>query len=150
MLEKGSYTNQKYALRDLPSDTNRPSKSGLNAAREYLRFVSMGVDLRQNYIDLVRAIAEQLENGIPVKELMGFLDAPKLTSSLQLFERVSENGYDDEVCQVCQRALKCIVLASKGTKRSTCSKEGKKSKKQSTLSFASTKKSEEQEGPDEL
>eukprot|EP00292_Cryptomonas_paramecium_P025792 CAMPEP_0113724624 /NCGR_PEP_ID=MMETSP0038_2-20120614/39202_1 /TAXON_ID=2898 /ORGANISM="Cryptomonas paramecium" /LENGTH=71 /DNA_ID=CAMNT_0000654585 /DNA_START=101 /DNA_END=313 /DNA_ORIENTATION=+ /assembly_acc=CAM_ASM_000170 len=56
--ERGSWTNQEYALRDLPPHRLQ----GFRAARAYLAFPeSGGVSLRRNYLEMMLAIAEQLE-----------------------------------------------------------------------------------------
>ena len=96
-------TNRRYALRDVDD-----SKSGTKAARAYLRFQDANVDLRGNYLAIASAAAEQLERGVPCKELMGFLDAPKLKSSLQLFLRASQDGFDQEIHEACARALRAL------------------------------------------
>ncbi|CAJ1359207.1 unnamed protein product [Effrenium voratum] len=67
--ERGSIRNQRYALR---SDEE---------VREYLRFEEDGVNLRDNYLGLMRAIREQLRNGCKAIGLLGVVDEPKLRSS---------------------------------------------------------------------
>ena len=104
--ERGSSINKRYALRDLSPHNHR----GTDAARAYLRYIDQdkGVNLRTNYLALVIAIAEQLEKGISNCQLMGILDAPKLVSSLELFQSVSCDGFDDDVYNACTSAL--VVL----------------------------------------
>jgi len=102
-VERGSGTNKSYALRDLPPN----ELSGDNAARAYLKYNDLGVNLRENYLEIVTEIAVQLEKGIGLKQLMGFLDAPKLVSSVELFHNASSNGVDEEVHVACSRVLKC-------------------------------------------
>jgi hypothetical protein len=66
---------------------------------------------------MMTAIAEQLENGISSYDLMGFLDAPKLISNVELFERISrENVKDDDLNSVCIRALKILKNEKKSKK----------------------------------
>mmetsp|Transcript_80986 Transcript_80986/g.241324 ORF Transcript_80986/g.241324 Transcript_80986/m.241324 type:complete len:183 (-) Transcript_80986:90-638(-) len=104
-VERGSGTNQQYALRNKPPDSLR----GDEAARAYLEFQSDGVNLRECYLEMMTAVAEQLESGISGVDLVGFLDDPKLRSSLRLFESVSRDGHDDEeVHRVCMRALQAL------------------------------------------
>ena len=94
-VERGSSTNQRYALRDLAPHTDR----GDDAAKAYLRFPESddGVNLRANYLAIVRAVTHQVkEKGVRPLDLVGFLDDPKMRSSLKLFERVSR-GFDEEV-----------------------------------------------------
>lgn len=103
-IERGSWTNKRYALRDKPD-----ALTGDNAAKAFLRHPEMdGVDLRQNYILIMTAVAEQVEAGVSVRSLVGFLDDPKLRSSLRFFERISRNGFDNEVHAVCVRALEAM------------------------------------------
>eukprot|EP00931_Biecheleriopsis_adriatica_P111085 TRINITY_DN85427_c0_g1_i1.p1 TRINITY_DN85427_c0_g1~~TRINITY_DN85427_c0_g1_i1.p1 ORF type:complete len:201 (-),score=33.17 TRINITY_DN85427_c0_g1_i1:8-610(-) len=103
-VERGSMTNKSYALRD-----HRPNQlRGDDAARAYLRTEAEGVCLRRNYIEMMTAVAEQLEEGVPPVQLVGSLDDPKLRSSLRLFERISRNGFDAEVNSTCLRALKAL------------------------------------------
>jgi uncharacterized protein (DUF1810 family) len=106
-VERGSWTNQRYALR------------GDDAAVAYLTFKHDGVDLGKNYKDIITAIAEQLEAGVDPVDLMGFLDAPKLVSNVELFERISRTKYEDkELNAVCVRALKILQIKKKKKKRS--------------------------------
>ena len=102
-IEKGSRMNREYALRDI-SDP----KKGVDATRAYLRFQDKNVNLRENYLLIATAVAEQLEKGVQVGELMGRLDTPKLKSSLRLFQEASAEGFDDEIHAVCQRALSSL------------------------------------------
>ena len=116
--EKGSYTNRQYALRD---PDNR--KSGDKATKAYLELPETdGVCLRQNYLNITLAIADQLENGNDSKSLMGFLDAPKLESSVKLFERIAGDIGDLEVKAACSRVVKCFekeksIKKSRGGRR---------------------------------
>lgn len=104
-VERGSYMNQEYCLRDLPPN----DKVGFDACRAYLRFpTTEGVNLRSNYLAIIAAVGDQLEKGIRPVSLAGCLDEPKLRSSLKLFEKVSRGGFDDEVHQVVSRALKLM------------------------------------------
>ena len=105
-VERGSFMNQEYCLRDLPPNT----KVGYDACRAYLRYpTTNGVNLRQNYIDIIKAVGDQLERGVKPVSLVGFLDEPKLRSSLRLFEKVSrENNFDPEVQAVASRAMKLM------------------------------------------
>lgn len=105
-VERGSYTNRRYALRDLPPN----EKKGDDAARAYLSCKY----LRKNYIKIVNAIADQLESGNDSISLMGVLDAPKLKSSLELFKRIAIiphgdfPGNDFEVRDSCARVLRSL------------------------------------------
>ena len=45
------------------------------------RFEADGVNLRDNYLGLMRAIREKLKEGCEVTQLMGMVDEPKLRSS---------------------------------------------------------------------
>lgn len=105
-VERGSYINQEYCLRDLPPNT----KVGYDACRAYLRFpTTNGVNLRQNYIDIIKAVGDSLERGVSPVSLVGFLDEPKLRSSLRLFEKVSrQDNFDPECHAVVARAMKLM------------------------------------------
>ncbi|CAJ1403897.1 unnamed protein product [Effrenium voratum] len=93
-VEKGSSVNRKFALSD-------------DEARAYLEFEAEGVNLRQNYLDMMTAVLEQLKAGRTPVALMGSMDAPKLSSSVQLFERIS-NGADPELNKVL-RDIKAVL-----------------------------------------
>jgi uncharacterized protein (DUF1810 family) len=76
--EKGSSMNREYALR---SDA---------AARAFLRFE--GGVLRDHYVELIGAVATQLERGADARRLVGAVDEPKMRSSVRLFERISRGA----------------------------------------------------------
>jgi uncharacterized protein (DUF1810 family) len=94
-VERGSGTNIRYALRDLPPHTKR----GDEAARAFLRFPTVaGVNLRRNFLAMMTAILEQLtDHRGTLLLLVGRADDPKVRSSLRLFERISRDGIDLEV-----------------------------------------------------
>lgn len=100
-VEKGSTQNQEWCLRDKPPYQLR----GDDAARAYLKFEAEGVILREKYMTMMAAVADQLASNIPPTKLVGMLDEPKLRSSLRLFERVSRGGFDADTNRVCRRAL---------------------------------------------
>jgi len=91
-VEKGSSVNRKFALR---SDEE---------ARAYLAYENDGVSLRQNYLAMMTAVRDQLRAGKSVPSLMGQFDAPKLASSVRLFERVTR-GSDDQLHSVLQDVM---------------------------------------------
>ncbi|CAK9115368.1 unnamed protein product [Durusdinium trenchii] len=86
-VERGSSMNRKFALRD-------------EEAKAFLSFEADGVNLRENYLKIMTAVRDQLKAGRAVASLMGTFDAPKLTSSVALFERMTCDGSDDELYQV--------------------------------------------------
>ena len=101
--ERGSGMNRSYALRDAPG-----APTGDLAAAAFLQWRTEGVlMLRENYVSIMTMVAEHLEAGIRPVDLVGFLDDPKLRSSLKLFERVSR-GLDEEANTVCMRALRAL------------------------------------------
>lgn len=103
-VERGSHTNRSYALRDKkPND-----KRGDDAAQAYLRFEHSGVNLRNNYLEVLTAAVKQLEAGVTCRRLFGGLDDPKLRSSVKLFERASRGGFDEAVNEMCLRALNVL------------------------------------------
>eukprot|EP00913_Durusdinium_trenchii_P004611 g4280.t1 len=81
-VERGSSMNRKFALRD-------------EEAKAFLSFEADG-----NYLKIMTAVRDQLKAGRAVASLMGTFDAPKLTSSVALFERMTCDGSDDELYQV--------------------------------------------------
>uniref|UniRef100_A0A0G4GR98 Uncharacterized protein n=1 Tax=Chromera velia CCMP2878 TaxID=1169474 RepID=A0A0G4GR98_9ALVE len=100
----GSYQNQRYCLRDGPG-----ASVGLEAARAYLRFDHPEVNLRENYLEAVGAVTEQLRRGVPVEKLLGKVDVPKVYSSLRLFEKTSLEEKDMQVNRACKDALKFFI-----------------------------------------
>lgn len=57
---------------------------------------------------ITQAVAEQLEKGVTFRHLVGFLDDPKIRSSLRLFERISRESGDAELNAACVRAMKLL------------------------------------------
>jgi len=91
--ELGSAKNQRYALR----------KKGEGLA--YLSFQADGMNLRQNYIEIMGAVRDQLARGISAISLMGIEDVPKLQSSATLFESLGREARDQEVQALCSSVL---------------------------------------------
>lgn len=84
-IEKGSSQNRKFALR---SDEE---------AKAFLAFEADGVNLRSNYLKIMGVVRDQLQTGKTACSLIGNFDEPKLVSSVQLFERVTSDGTDEEL-----------------------------------------------------
>lgn len=105
--ERGSSMNRKYALRD---DTQ---------ARAYLLLETIrGVNLRWNYIVVLREIAKQIETkGATLDTLLGPVDASKAISSFRLFERIGRMLEDEEVCNLCERVLELVKHPQQRSKR---------------------------------
>lgn len=113
-VECGSLMNRKYALRDFPPNDT----VGYDAARSYLKQLPVtdgdgGVCLRDNYLLLIEAAAQQLESGNNEENLWGLLDAPKARSGIKLFEKVSRGSAakemrDAEVNEICRRYAKLV------------------------------------------
>jgi len=95
-VELGSAKNRHYSLR------------GEGEARAYLAFEADGVSLRRNYLEILAAVRDQLVGGVSAAALMGVLDAPKLVSSVLLFERLSRVVCDDELHTVCREVLQLL------------------------------------------
>jgi len=104
-LEHGSSTNMKYSLR-----TDEESHS-------FLKFEADGVNLRNNYIDIITAVRDQLQCGTSAKHLMGPLDEPKLASSVRHFHRISDEIDDTELCELCAEVLLLLKPVSPGNTR---------------------------------
>eukprot|EP00927_Polykrikos_kofoidii_P065829 TRINITY_DN61547_c0_g1_i1.p1 TRINITY_DN61547_c0_g1~~TRINITY_DN61547_c0_g1_i1.p1 ORF type:complete len:163 (+),score=20.24 TRINITY_DN61547_c0_g1_i1:58-546(+) len=102
-VEVGSKTNQHYALR---SD---------DQARGFLAFEADGVNLRNNYLEIMNEIASQLQSGISPVMLLGEADVPKLNASAQYFQRIARGVGDEEVADVCTKVLR---LSPHGSTRS--------------------------------
>lgn len=100
--EQGSHTNQHYALRDKPNGL-----SGNRAALAYLLYpTTRGVNLRAHLLELVTAVQQQLDAGVTPLALLGAADVHKVKSCLQLFQRVTGNGIDAEVHDLCTHVLR--------------------------------------------
>jgi len=103
-VEKGSPQNVEYALR---TD---------DQARAVLSFEADGVNLRQNYVAIMKAILEQLRAGKTALGLLGEMDEPKLVSSAELFERITRDGVDDELNAICKDILKLANVGADALK----------------------------------
>jgi len=97
-IEKGSANNMKFALR---SDEE---------AHAYLSFQANGVDLRDNYFEIVRALREQLAKGkMPFQRG----DIPKMRSNIALFERISREARDTELHALLQEVIALVRAREK-------------------------------------
>ena len=102
--ERGSSMNRHFALR------------GDEAVKAYLAYKDEETkfSLRQNYILIVSAISQQLKYGNSLLNMLGPLDKDKAISSFKLFGRIAKQINDQELEQVCDRALE---LSSKTNKK---------------------------------
>lgn len=98
-VERGSSDNRKYALR---SDEE---------VLAFLQFQADGVDLRKNFLELLTAVRDQVRSGRHPTSLMGKLSAPKLVSSVRLFERVTRGGSDKELYTVLEELMELLMPA---------------------------------------
>lgn len=103
-VERGSADNRKYALR---SD---------DEVEAFLGFQDEGVDLRGNYLGIMRAVRDQLRAGKHPMSLLGKLSAPKLCSSVRLFERVTTGMGDRELHSVLEELMELLDMPSGGFK----------------------------------
>mmetsp|Transcript_11181 Transcript_11181/g.21580 ORF Transcript_11181/g.21580 Transcript_11181/m.21580 type:complete len:176 (+) Transcript_11181:101-628(+) len=94
-----SPTNYYYALK---SDEE---------AKAFLDLDLDGVNLRQNYITIMTAIAEQVEGGNTLENLVGWVDHPKVCSSVRYFKKIAEANGDVELEVVLQRVAKAADIA---------------------------------------
>lgn len=94
-IEKGSPNNKKYALRNDEE------------VRAYLSFKAQGVDLRQNYLNMMQLVKEQLSHG---KMPFGRMDEPKLRSSLKLFSRVVREDADTQLFELLCEVLELLGM----------------------------------------
>jgi uncharacterized protein (DUF1810 family) len=83
--EAGSSRNRMYAIRTEAE------------ARAFLTFAADGVNLRKNYMEVCSATLSQLRAGVSAKSIFGFIDEPKLRSSVRYFEQVTRDGVDIEL-----------------------------------------------------
>eukprot|EP00927_Polykrikos_kofoidii_P061675 TRINITY_DN56508_c0_g1_i1.p1 TRINITY_DN56508_c0_g1~~TRINITY_DN56508_c0_g1_i1.p1 ORF type:complete len:595 (-),score=71.14 TRINITY_DN56508_c0_g1_i1:39-1823(-) len=102
-IEKGSRVNRKFALR---SDEE---------AAAYLEFEADGVSLRQNYLEIMIAVRDQLKAGAKAMSLVGHFDGPKLASSAAFFERITRASGDEELHAVLKQVVD--LLSSVGNSR---------------------------------
>lgn len=121
--ERGSYTNQLYSVR---SDEQ---------ALAYLKFVGDGQNLRNNYLDIMQAILQQVKGGRDPVRLIGMVDYPKMISSVKYFNKICANGVDDEIYKVTKELLP-LIPEKKKKKKSAFSfmRRSKKSKSEDTES----------------
>lgn len=99
--EKGSATNQHYALRDRPD-----ALTGDRAALAYLLYpTTNGINLRAHLIELTAAVLQQLERGTPALVLLGEADVPKLRSCMKWFQSVTSYNIDPVVHELCTSVL---------------------------------------------
>ena len=61
--------------------------------------------MRKNYIEITNALAEQLAKGSSLLSVVGFLDDPKIRSSLRHFERIARQSGDQQLQDSCLRAM---------------------------------------------
>ena len=97
--EVGSGTNRKYALR-----TDEEAKA-------YLAFEHPTVSLRTNYLEMMRLVASQLEEGVNPTRLMG-IDVPRLKASAAYLERMArQDEVDDaEMCAACAEVMERLGM----------------------------------------
>ena len=94
--EVGSGTNRKYALR---TDEE---------AKQYLAFKHPAVSLRTNYLEMMRVVASQLEEGVNPTRLMG-IDVPRLKASAAYIERMARQD-DAEMCAACAEVMERLGM----------------------------------------
>jgi len=92
-IERGSPKNKHFSLKSEAE------------ARAYLNFEADGVKLRSNYLSILHAIRDQLSIGVTVVNLLGARDAPKLASSVKLFERIARAIGDRDLHRACREIL---------------------------------------------
>ena len=97
-VEVGSGLNAQYAIR---SDAE---------ALAYLRAGS----LRQNYLDIMAAVATQLEAGTTPMRLLG-IDVPRCEASVNFFKAIAhpDKADDTELAAVCDRVLTRLAASSR-------------------------------------
>jgi len=99
--EVGSSMNQHFALR------------GDDCVEAYLQFERKGINLRQNYLTILKAVQEQLEDGVTMLRLFGPMDVTKAQSSFQLFRRIAHAMHDAELEMQCQNVLNLVEVDQK-------------------------------------
>ena len=102
-IEKGSDENKKYALRD-----NGDDSKGEQAAKAYLNYNHNGVNLGENYYNLLNAINDKIKNYKSAKDLLED-DVSKLLSSVILFKKITDGITEDlykNINEVCSDIIK--------------------------------------------
>ena len=89
----------------------RPGASGTSLAwaltDELAKAFIMDKYLRGRWIEMMSAVANQLENAVSVQKLCG-IDAPRIPATCDLFSRVSDSD-DEEVQAVCRRVHRALA-----------------------------------------
>jgi uncharacterized protein (DUF1810 family) len=110
--EKGSDENKEYALRDNVGDSK-----GEQAAKTYLNYNQDGVNLGENYYNLLNAINDKIKNYKSAKDLLED-DVSKLLSSVILFKKITDGITEDlykNINEVCSDIIKKLQNDSKDT-----------------------------------
>jgi uncharacterized protein (DUF1810 family) len=103
-IERGSRQNRYYALRT-PDE-----------ATAYLQHTHPQVNLRQNFLNLLTAVHDQLQNnGIYLCDLFPYGDHKKVLSSIRLFQETSQRLGDEELCTLCERILTLVEAMNSDT-----------------------------------
>lgn len=109
-VELGSPRNQSFSLR---SD---------GEVVAYLQFESHGVNLRNNYFEIMSAVRDQLRKGRSARSIFGEGDTSKVVNSATLFERVTREGVDDpELNMILAEILQQIEESPKSSGSCVCS-----------------------------
>jgi uncharacterized protein (DUF1810 family) len=111
-VEKGSDENKKYALRD-----NGDDSKGEQAAKAYLNYNHNGVNLGENYYNLLNAINDKIKNYKSAKDLLED-DVSKLLSSVILFKKITDGITEDlykNINEVCSDIIKKLQNDIKDT-----------------------------------
>mmetsp|Transcript_7951 Transcript_7951/g.11693 ORF Transcript_7951/g.11693 Transcript_7951/m.11693 type:complete len:311 (+) Transcript_7951:140-1072(+) len=123
-VERGSLLNRRFALRNedavdayLSYCQRHPHPSYEEEEEDEEEGRIVVVNLRQNYIDIVKAVHKQLVQGNTMTHLFGPLDDVKAISSFQLFEKAGIRLGDEELCSVCRNVLDFIERGKKRRKR---------------------------------
>ena len=111
-IEKGSDENKEYALRDNVGDSK-----GEQAAKTYLNYNQDGVNLGENYYNLLNAINDKIKNYKSAKDLLED-DVSKLLSSVILFKKITDGITEDlykNINEVCSDIIKKLQNDKKDT-----------------------------------
>ena len=113
---KVSGENKEYALRDYDGDIE-----GKQAAKAYLDYNKEGVNLGENYYNLLNAIDKQINNYKSPEDLLEN-DVEKLQSSVTLFKNITDDktdGINEElytkINTVCSNIITKLQLPNKDT-----------------------------------